>query len=249
MEQRTKVFFDTEFTGLVKDTELISIGLVKESGNTFYAESLDYDKNTVDPWIKDNVLSRLKYNKTDCPQILLEKGTENIIMLGTCEQIKRELLLWLGGGPVEMWSDRPAYDWVVFCNLFGGALSLPKNIYYTPFDICTIMKTKGIDPDINREEYAGIDFLTEKHNALHGAKIIMMCYSKLTNPHITTDDISGLSDRFCEVGEDTIALYKKMNYVCLESTAKIDGTPEVIGRGTAIEAISPVIPEIGRAHV
>lgn len=32
-----KVFFDTEFTGLHKDTTLISIGLVDEYNNHFYA--------------------------------------------------------------------------------------------------------------------------------------------------------------------------------------------------------------------
>ena len=37
-----KIFFDTEFTGLHKDTSLISIGLVDEDGKTFYAEFLDY---------------------------------------------------------------------------------------------------------------------------------------------------------------------------------------------------------------
>lgn len=32
------IFFDTEFTGLHKDTTLISIGLVSETGEKFYAE-------------------------------------------------------------------------------------------------------------------------------------------------------------------------------------------------------------------
>jgi len=34
----TRIFFDTEFTGLHKDTTLISIGLIAEDGRTFYAE-------------------------------------------------------------------------------------------------------------------------------------------------------------------------------------------------------------------
>ena len=38
-----KVFFDTEFTGLYKDTNLISIGLVSEDGKEFYAE-IDDDR-------------------------------------------------------------------------------------------------------------------------------------------------------------------------------------------------------------
>ena len=31
-----KIFFDTEFTGLHKNTTLISIGLVSETGDEFY---------------------------------------------------------------------------------------------------------------------------------------------------------------------------------------------------------------------
>ena len=39
-----KIFFDTEFTGLYKNTELISIGLIAENGYTFYGEITNYDK-------------------------------------------------------------------------------------------------------------------------------------------------------------------------------------------------------------
>jgi len=39
-----KIYFDTEFTGLHKNTTLISIGCVAENGKTFYAELTDYDK-------------------------------------------------------------------------------------------------------------------------------------------------------------------------------------------------------------
>ena len=37
-------FFDTEFTGLRKDTTLISIGIVSDTGDRFYAELTDYVK-------------------------------------------------------------------------------------------------------------------------------------------------------------------------------------------------------------
>jgi hypothetical protein len=39
---KTKIFFDTEFTGLHQGTTLISIGLISECGKTFYAEFTDY---------------------------------------------------------------------------------------------------------------------------------------------------------------------------------------------------------------
>jgi hypothetical protein len=88
------------------------------------------------------------------------------------------ITLWLSQwDSVEMWSDCLAYDWVLFNNLFGTAFDIPKNVYYIPFDICTLFKIKGLDPDINREEFAGLD--GPKHNALHDALVIKACYEKL----------------------------------------------------------------------
>ena len=63
-----KIFFDTEFTGLHKDTTLISIGLIDENGRTFYGEFSDYDESKCDDWIRENVIKHLIkkwYNKTD----------------------------------------------------------------------------------------------------------------------------------------------------------------------------------------
>ena len=54
-----KLFFDTEFTGLHKDTTLISIGIVSEDGRKFYAEFSDFDIRQCDNWIKENVLRNL----------------------------------------------------------------------------------------------------------------------------------------------------------------------------------------------
>lgn len=53
------LFFDTEFTGLHKDTNLISIGIVSEDGKKFYAEFCDYDRTKCDDWILENVISNL----------------------------------------------------------------------------------------------------------------------------------------------------------------------------------------------
>ena len=54
-----RIFFDTEFTGLHKNTTLISLGCVDEEGRTFYAEFTDYEKQQVDCWINENVIKNL----------------------------------------------------------------------------------------------------------------------------------------------------------------------------------------------
>ena len=53
------LFFDTEFTGLRRNTTLISIGIVSENGKKFYAEFADYNRSQCDKWIKKNVICNL----------------------------------------------------------------------------------------------------------------------------------------------------------------------------------------------
>lgn len=171
-----KVFFDTEFTGLHQNTSLISIGLIAEDGRTFYAELIDYDQHQVDEWLQKNVINNLIVHPDRKHYYLV---TDNdAIYKDNSATIKDRLEDWLSQfEEVEMWSDCLSYDWVLFNQLFGHAFNIPKNVYYIPFDICTLMKIKGVDPDINREEFAGIE--GDKHNALHDAKVIKACYEKL----------------------------------------------------------------------
>lgn len=155
-----KVFFDTEFTGLHQDTTLMSIGLVDENGRTFYCELDDYDKSGVDDWIKKNVVDNFT--------------GENV---GNMTYLKDSLGEWLAVyDQVEMWSDCYAYDWMLFCQIWGHAFNVPKNVYYIPFDLATLLKVKGYDPDTSREGLAGFDEDQSKHNALHDALMIKACY-------------------------------------------------------------------------
>lgn len=160
----TKVFFDTEFTGLHQGTTLISFGAVAESGETIYFEMTDYDKSQVDTWIKENVIDNLSPLASQ-----FNKQTAGEALKNWLSQFEN----------VEMWSDCLAYDWVLFNDLFGGAFSIPPNVYYIPFDICTLFKVYGIDPDINREDFANMKD-GKKHNALWDARVIKACYESLT---------------------------------------------------------------------
>jgi hypothetical protein len=103
-------------------------------------------------------------------------------MRGIGLDVALELERWLGQfSIVEIWSDCLAYDWVLFNQLFGHAFNIPKNVYYIPFDICTAFKLKGFDPDINREEFSGMENKPMKHNALWDAMVIKGCYEQLTH--------------------------------------------------------------------
>ena len=193
--KKTKVFFDTEFTGLHQNTTLISIGLISECGKTFYAELTDYDKSQIDDWLQTNVIDNLKFNKEKGTNIFWNKGVSTEFF-GETDLLKIYLTEWLSQfESVEIWSDCLSYDWVLFNQIFGHAFNIPKNVYYIPFDICTLFYAKGIDADISREKFVSNTFSEsgeplffdaegnmiekQKHNALWDAKIIRQCFVKL----------------------------------------------------------------------
>lgn len=179
----TKVFFDSEFTGLHQNTTLISIGLISECGKTFYAELTDYDETQIDQWIRDNVINNLKMQGVSEEEVNYEPYSDVVVVKGTKVEVEQALSHWLYRFErVEMWSDCLSYDWVLFNNLYGHAFKIPPNVYYIPFDICTLFKIRGIDPDINRENFAFGNIKpenAEKHNALWDAGVIKACYDKL----------------------------------------------------------------------
>lgn len=173
-----KVFFDTEFTGLHQNTTLMSIGLVDELGRSFYAELNDYDESQVDDWITENVIANFTLEN-------------QMSMTG----LRAALTDWLAYyNKAEMWSDCYAYDWMLFCQIWGHAFNVPNNVYYIPFDLSTLLAIKGIDPDINREHFAGFSPSPAKHNALHDARVIRKCWMNLTDGDAIPSDKSNKED-------------------------------------------------------
>lgn len=182
-----RLILDCEFTGLHKNTTLISLALFTENDDVFYAEFNDYDKTQVDEWLQDNVITNLLFN--DYEFYLPKAFNSKYFALKTNKSgVISYLTHWLefiliknNTTKFEVWSDCLAYDWVIFNDLFDHAFNLPKSIYYIPFDLCTAFKLNGIDPDINREEFSGYKYteLDKKHNALTDAKVIKACLDKL----------------------------------------------------------------------
>ena len=171
-----KIFFDTEFTGLHQNTTLISIGFISECGKTFYAELTDYDKSQINDWLQTNVIDNLTLRTRENMQ---HTNGNDISVRCDSKNLKGFLEQWLSQfDSVEIWSDCLSYDWVLFNQIFGHAFNIPKNVYYIPFDICTLFYTKLIDPDISRETFAEMPY-GQKHNALWDAKVIRQCFIKL----------------------------------------------------------------------
>lgn len=170
----TKIFFDAEFTGLHQNTTLISIGFIAESGQSFYAELYDYDQSQINDWLKQNVISKLMLPVGDSfwelpfrdPYAQLPNNYMVNIRCSMLE-LKDKLTEWISQfEQVEMWSDCLSYDWVLFCQIFGHAFNIPKNICYIPFDICTLFKIKGIDPDTSRGDFVLNELNTYHHSIM-----------------------------------------------------------------------------------
>lgn len=178
------VYFDTEFTGLHKDTTLISIGLVTENGDTFYAEFNDYDKTQCNDWIQENVINNL-YGEERIKE--LRKTEYNAYVYGNKNEITEELKLWLDlfkGEEIQFVSDVCHYDFVLLIDLFGSAFDLPKNInpacYDVNQDIARFLDISNKEAfDKSREDFLwdyGINIPGEKHNSLYDALVIKEIY-------------------------------------------------------------------------
>ena len=181
------IYFDTEFTGLHKDTTLISIGLIAQDGSTFYAEFTDYDESQCDEWIKENVLSNLLLGSDEYNNIA------DITARGTKEQIAPLLKLWLSEfrEDIQLVSDCCHYDMVLFIDLLGEtALDLPDYISPVCYDInidianevCdgNIKTAFGLSRELILESYGGEEIKGKKHNSLYDAKVIKEIYNLYT---------------------------------------------------------------------
>lgn len=210
----TRIFFDTEFTGLHKNTTLISIGLVSQCGKSFYAELNDYDEDQIDDWIEKNVIKNLMIKKSDF------KDKKSIKYKGDTEGLKKQLEKWLSQfDKIEFWSDCLSYDWVLFNQIWGHAFNIPKNVYYIPFDISTLFKFRKIDPDISREKYVeeSINDILKcekwgdkpKHNALWDAYIIRECYNKLIGEDVLLKFSEKLKSNMTDIDPDISDIVNK----------------------------------------
>ena len=186
-------FFDTEFTGLRKDTTLISIGIVSDTGDRFYAELTDYDEGMCDEWIEKNVLDHLVLSGNAELEESLAADNKTTTVIGSKADVCCELMEWLemdanfdSDYAAVFVSDVSHYDMVLLIDLLAGnAMKLPE--FITPAchdinqDIATMLDiSEKAAFDISRERLLtdrGIDLPKgQKHNALYDAEVIKAIY-------------------------------------------------------------------------
>lgn len=155
------IFLDTEFTRLPSsgcldsgpNPKLISIGLVSEDGQEFYAEVGGWKVRDCNAFVRSNVLPLLSGPK-----------------LGF-DDLKRGLLAYLSGikGPVKIASDYGG-DWRFFVSALGG--ELPENVVKEYEFLGSICEGFVYEGDV--EKYFGPE--NPRHHALNDARALRLAY-------------------------------------------------------------------------
>ena len=111
-----RFFYDCEFIEDGRTIELVSIGVVEESGREYYAVSTEFDPGRAISWVRRNVLS-----------LLPPPGDP---AWRSREQIRADLLAFLTAPeePIELWAWMSAYDHVALAQLWGDMRALPRQI-------------------------------------------------------------------------------------------------------------------------
>ena len=131
-----KVFLDAEFMEDGREIEMLSIGLVREDGEEYYAVNAHADLLKANAWVVENVIPHLptvprpvmEWAKQypgmlkDVAQVSLDKADPRV---KPPHQIADEIVRFVGPRP-EFWGYYADYDWVLLCQLYGRMVDLPR---------------------------------------------------------------------------------------------------------------------------
>lgn len=153
-----KIFFDTEFYENGRTIELISIGLVREDGAEYYAETTRARMLCAESeWLSLNVY----------PHLIGESAVRYK------PQMQADVVAFAGEAP-EFWADYAAYDWVALCQIYGTMMQLPNG---WPMSCRDIQQLMLISPHADT-----LKCRTSTHNALEDARDCKSLYDQLVRP-------------------------------------------------------------------
>jgi hypothetical protein len=157
-----RFFLDTEFIerGPQYPVTLISIGIVSETGRRMYAVSSEFSEEDCNEWVKANVLPHLN--------VWGDRSTLKVI----AEYTKQFVEAVSEGGKPEFWGYYCDYDWVVFAQMFGTMMDLPKGWPMYCRDIKQLADSLG-NPKLPEQT-------STEHNALDDALWNKKVYEFLT---------------------------------------------------------------------
>lgn len=188
-----RYWLDTEFIEDGKTIDLISIGIVAEDGREYYAVNRECDFHAASKWVLENVLNPMGLDREgwiDMPWEMSPRVQQEFLACKPRKVIARDVALFLGckdsekfryelkdevDSP-EIWAYYADYDWVVFCQLFGTMMELPKGFPMYCRDIKQECDRLG-NPELPKQEKG-------THNALEDARWNKKAWQFLMNSHV-----------------------------------------------------------------
>jgi hypothetical protein len=158
-----RIFFDTEFieNGPKHVIIPVSIGIVRDDGDTYYAEFADVDWSLANDWVIANVKPYIGH-----------RGEAK-----SKTQIANEIKLFVGERP-EFWAYFADYDWVLLCQLYGRMIDLPETWPMHCLDIKQYMWHLGVSKDD-----MSVPGEFSEHDALSDAQWNMAAFNILLEYH------------------------------------------------------------------
>lgn len=160
-----RYFYDTEFIEDGKTIDMISIGIVDETGRSYYAISTEFNAKKASKWVKDNVLAHLPPRHVNLSDVSVSpRLKEESLAWKSRLQIRNELLHFINQdfGLPEFWAYYADYDHVALCQLFGTMMDLPHGWPMYTRDIKQLCDSLG-NPELPKQDEA-------EHHALADAR-------------------------------------------------------------------------------
>ncbi len=180
-----KYWIDTEFHEEPGILHPISVGIVAEDGREWYAVLNPRDRFGVDylswdrcnDWVKQNVLTKEALADPRAREGSQLFGSDPTgfpyLRYHRRKDMADHILKFIGDDKPEFWGYFSDYDWVVFCQLFGRMLDLPKGWPRYCLDLKQIMHLTGVSRSQLPEAFK------PEHNALVDARWTRAAWHKV----------------------------------------------------------------------
>lgn len=175
-----KIFYDTEFLEGGKTIELISIGLVTEYNDIYYAVNSDapWDRIENNDWLCEHVVPGLPLRTAVHKRPSGNGNSFSIDMRDSRVKPKfvianevRDFITKFDD--VELWAYYGAYDHVALAQLWGRMIDLPAGVPMFTHEFKQTLNEHG-NPQLPAQRHG-------EHNALDDALHLAHCYHWLTS--------------------------------------------------------------------
>ncbi len=173
-----RFFYDTEFLENGRTIDLISIGIVSEIGNEYYAvnANMPFDSVMRHPWLPENVVPHLPVLDFGTTRARLDKAHPAVKSQRRIASEVSQFLL--APDKTELWADYAAYDHIVLMQLFGRMVDKPEHLPMFTHDLRQEYERLG-EPEGAPQQHAELE-----HHALNDARHDRDFYQFLLKHHM-----------------------------------------------------------------